>query len=81
MRALWQIALEIATGENPIPNSAKPYLAAMTNLETLSDKYGHDSAREIVLRFLCNAQMWRGETARRIKKELNTMLKFSANHP
>lgn len=78
MRTLGQIALEIALDENYLPKAARPYLDAMANLKTLSDKYGHDSAREIVLRFLCNAQLWRGETARRIKKELNDMLKTTA---
>jgi hypothetical protein len=41
----------------------------------MKDTYGHDSAEDIVLRFLCNATGWRGEDARGIKKELNDMVK------
>lgn len=52
---------------------ASPYLAAMLELNSIQDKYYLDSAREVVLRFLCNAQTWRGETARRIKAELKGM--------
>jgi len=47
----------------------------MLSLNTVNDNYGHDSGREIVLRFLCNAQMWRGEIARNIKAELKAHLK------
>jgi len=54
---------------------ARPYIAAMAELETLADNYGQDSARSIVNYFLANAGTWRGEVARRVKKELNTMLK------
>jgi hypothetical protein len=34
-----------------------------------------DSGRSIVAYFLSNASTWRGETAKRIKLELNKMLK------
>ena len=54
---------------------AVPYLRAMEDLEEISDSYGYDSAREIVLYFLANAAQWRGDTARRIKKELKDILK------
>lgn len=54
---------------------AKPYLAAMSQLNTVSDDYGMDSGRSIVNYFLANASTWRGEKAREIKKELNAMVK------
>lgn len=54
---------------------AWPYLEAMQQLESLSDMYGCDSAKSVVLYFLANAGTWRGENARRIKAELNQMLK------
>lgn len=54
---------------------AKPHIAAMTQLQTLNDKYFEDSARSIVSYFLANAGTWRGETARRVKAELKEMLK------
>lgn len=53
---------------------AKPYLDAMTSLDSIDDNYILDSGRSMVAYFLANATTWRGETARRIKKELNQML-------
>lgn len=57
--------------------AARPYLQAMYSLDSLSDMYGADNGRSIVAYFLSNASSWRGETARRIKAELNGMLKAS----
>ena len=34
-----------------------------------------DSGRSVVAYFLANAGTWRGEVARRVKKELNAMIK------
>lgn len=53
---------------------AKPYADAMLDLTTITDHYGADSGKEIVLRFLVNATKWRGETAKRIKAELKKMV-------
>lgn len=80
-RKIYEIAAEIQKDIGPKGSwgymasaCAKPYLEAMHNLATLDDKYGLDSARSIVRYFLANASTWRGETARRLKKELNNML-------
>jgi len=54
--------------------AARPYLLAMSYLNSIDDNYGYDSAKEIVLYFLANAQTWRGERARAIKAELKAML-------
>jgi len=54
---------------------AVPYLDAMSTLNSINDNYIMDSGRSIVAYFLGNASTWRGETAKRIKKELNEMLK------
>jgi hypothetical protein len=54
---------------------ARPYLNAMYSLTTMDSTYGQDSARSIVNYFLGNAQTWRGETAKKIKLELNKLLK------
>ena len=54
--------------------AAKPYLAAMHTLQSITDKYGLDSGQDIVIRFLGNAQTWRGDTARKVKAELNKRL-------
>jgi len=77
VRPICEIAREIHSdwGKN-IYFGAKPYLTAMLSLEKITDKYMFDSADEIVRYFLSNAGTWKGETARRIKKELNEMLKM-----
>ena len=52
---------------------AKPYLDAMSCLDSVHDEYGYDSGKSVVLYFLANAQTWRGETAKRVKAELKKM--------
>jgi len=54
---------------------AVPYLDAMSCLQSVNDSYGCDSGRSIVAYFLGNANTYKGETARAIKKELNKRLK------
>lgn len=78
MRTLSHIAADIIVDWRNPYFGAVPYLRAMRTLSTLADDYGADSARSIVLYFLCNAQTWRGDTARRVKAELNAMLKGKA---
>jgi len=79
MRNLSEIAKEInydwMTNSQRIPTYALPYLVAMKSLGGIDEMYGADSGRSIVNYFLANAGSWRGEKARAIKKELNTMLK------
>lgn len=71
-RKLCAIAAEIRREWPTMGNysPARPYVEAMGSLDHIGDKYGMDSAKDIVLRFLCNATTWRGEAARRIKAEL-----------
>lgn len=54
---------------------AKPYLSAMSTLNSIDDEYGMDSGKSIVAYFLANATTWRGQVARDVKKELNRRLK------
>lgn len=75
MRPLFEIAREIDRDWKKISVYALPYLNAMYSLESVSSKYGLDSGKSIVNYFLANAGSWKGETARRIKKELNQMVK------
>jgi hypothetical protein len=75
MRDLSLIASEIRRDWRNPYFGAVPYLSAMASLGSITDDYGADSGRSIVAYFLSNATNWRGETARRIKKELNAMLK------
>lgn len=74
-RPLYVIAEEVSKDWKNVYFGAAPYLDALRCLNTIDDDYGSDSGKSIVAYFLSNAQNWRGETARRIKKELNEMLK------
>ena len=75
-RSLSAIAREIRKDWGVKVNyAARPYLDAMGSLDTFTDRYGEDSATMVVAYFLSNATSWRGEVARRIKSELNAMLK------
>jgi hypothetical protein len=74
-RSLSTIASEIYKDWKPVNYAAKPYLEAMSSLDKITDNYIADSGKSIVAYFLCNASQWKGDCARRIKKELNAMLK------
>lgn len=74
-RPIHEIADEIrATWKNPY-FGAVPYLDAMLYLEKITDRYIEDPGVNVVSYFLANATTWRGEDARRIKAELNAMVK------
>lgn len=53
---------------------ARPYLTAMSQLSTISDSFGHDSARTVLLYFLSNVQGFKGLEARKLKNELRAHL-------
>lgn len=74
-RPVYEIAREIQKDwKNPFYGAA-PHIQVMLQMESITDSYGLDMPGESVLRFLANAQTWRGPVARRVKAELNTMLK------
>ncbi len=75
VRPLHVIASEIRKDWTKVYFGAVPYLDAMQSLNSINDNYYQDSAKSVVLYFLCNATSWRGEVARNIKKELNAMAK------
>jgi hypothetical protein len=74
VRPLHVIAREIHQDWIHVYFGAEPYLNAMATLDSINDRYMQESARSIVRYFLANASNWRGETARRIKAELKTMV-------
>lgn len=74
-RLICDIASEIRSDWKRINYGALPYLDAMDSIESVHEYHGMDSAKSIVTYFLLNATAWRGETARRIKLELNNMIK------
>ena len=73
-RGLSTIARDIRANWSAVNYGAVPYLDAMATLHSIDDSYGCDLGRSVVLYFLSNATTWRGEHARRIKKELKTLL-------
>ena len=75
-RPIYEIANEIRQDWWAKVNyGAVPYLNAMRQCTNLDDTYGVESAETQVRYFLSNANTWRGDTARRVKKELKDMLK------
>jgi hypothetical protein len=74
-RSIAAIAQEIRRDWTKPYFGAVPYLQAMYSLDDITDDYGADSGKSIVLYFLSNASTWKSETARRIKAELKAMLK------
>jgi len=74
VRPLYKIAREIRQDWGSKVNfGAKPYLDAMATLDKITDNYGQDSGKTIVIYFLSNATTWKGEVARRIKAELKKL--------
>ena len=73
-RPLYQIASEVRKTWKNVSPYAKPYLEAMAGLDHVTEMYGADSGRSIVLYFLSNANGWRGDDAKRIKAELKSIV-------
>jgi hypothetical protein len=74
-RPIYSIAREVYATWPKINYAAKPYLEAMQSLRSVKDAYGYDSGIIVVRYFLANATSWRGADARRIKAELNAIIK------
>lgn len=74
MRKISEIAYEIEENWTNIHYAAKPYLDAMKNIDFISDKYGYDSAKSIILYFLSTARTFKGEKARALKLELSKIV-------
>ena len=74
-RPIYEIAMEIEQDWKKPYFGAVPYLEAMFSLSKITDMYGLDTVKSVVLYFISNASSWRGETAKRIKTELKEMVK------
>jgi hypothetical protein len=72
-RPIHEIAYEIRRVWKKPYFGAVPYLDAMCGLSSISDKYGFDDARSIVLYFLSNAGSFKGDDAKRLKTELKAL--------
>lgn len=75
MRNLSDIAREIRADWTNVYFGARPYLDAMSCMQSIGDAYYADNGKTIVIYFLANAGTWRGETAKRVKAELKQMVK------
>jgi hypothetical protein len=75
MRPIYVIAKEILVDWKKQYFGAVPYISAMLSLSSINDSFGADSARDVIAYFLANARTWKGEVAKRIKLELNQILK------
>lgn len=73
-RSISNIALDIKVTWLKPYFGAVPYLKAMMDLDKITDNYGADSARSVVMYFLSNAQTFHGPEARRLKDELKEIL-------
>lgn len=74
-RPIYTIAREIRRDWGNVNYAAKPYLEAMSSLDSIDDNYGQDSGRSVVAYFLSNASSWKGPKAKEIKLELKSLLK------
>lgn len=74
-RPIYEIALEIRSLWKKPYFGAVPYLDAMVHLDSIDDYFFLDSAKEVILYFLANASTFRGEDAKRLKKELKDLVK------
>lgn len=79
-RKLHEIGADIMTcfekkqpSESVILHS-RPYLVAISQMEYVEDMYGMEYGDMVVCYLLNNIRNWRGEDAKRIKKELNAMV-------
>ena len=53
---------------------AKHYVDAMHCIKNIDEMHVADRASSVVNYFLANAQSWRGDIAREVKKELNSRI-------
>ncbi len=74
-RSISTIAREVDSDWKKVSVYARPYLDTMYSLTSVNDSFCADSGHSVILYFLANASTWRGDTARRVKAELNKMVK------
>lgn len=73
---LSQISDLISNSWNNMPEKAYCYVEAMSQIESLEDKYGdYETGLEIVSYFLTNAKTWQGNIAKNVKQHLNNLIR------
>lgn len=73
-RSISAIAADISRAWARPNYAAAPYLRAMLRLDSVSDNFGADSAKSVVIYFLCNASTFRGPAAKALKAELKALV-------
>jgi hypothetical protein len=75
-RTFQQIATDIKSTWLNVYFGAVPYLEAMLELDTTDPDtpYMFETAKDMVIYFLANAQTFRGADAKRLKAELKSMI-------
>lgn len=73
-RPLSNIAHDIRRDWQKVNYAAKPYLAAMLEMDSIDNNYFYDSGKSVVRYFLANAGTWRGPVAQTIKAELRGLI-------
>lgn len=60
-----------------IPNTVKPFLNAMTQLNSIEDSYGYDSAEEIIKLFIINAsRFYKTQNSKKYLDELKKIVNW-----
>lgn len=72
-RPIYEIAADIESSWAKVNYAARPYLDAMHSISDINEMYYADTAKSVVLYFLADAGTFRGEDARRLKKELKAL--------
>lgn len=74
-RPVYKIAEDILNSWDSPNYAARPYLAAMLTINNEQEKYGHETAKSIILYFLSNATTFKGLKAKELKAELKQLIK------
>lgn len=74
-RPVYKIAEDILNSWGRPNYAARPYLAAMLTINNEDEKYGHETAKSIILYFLSNAGTFKGPEAKILKAELKQLIK------
>jgi hypothetical protein len=72
-KSLNELAYIIIEDWRPVNYAAKPYLEAMTSLDSIQDNFGADTGYSVVAYFLSNANTWKGDVARTIKEKIKSL--------
>lgn len=76
-----RIRRDLAATGKKVPFGAEPYLAALSQMNSIDDYYGEDAGSSIVAYLLANLSSYKGETARAVKAELNARFKDAMKRP